>query len=187
MYTCTDCEKIMCNEHTFLGHDCLERCSRCHASHNRARRGAPPPPPGGGGGPEGWKWRWWSRINSAPTFRAWLVEDKDPLDLLVAPFPKLISCRFRRQRDCVALVMVPILSINDSRDQRPYRGTRSNPTAFTQPAGNGQHTSHAFIPQPFHNRCIGKPTYHTWCIYPAHRLGGGRLLGISWWRRSARI
>ena len=23
MYTCTDCEKIICNEHTFLGHDCL--------------------------------------------------------------------------------------------------------------------------------------------------------------------
>ena len=51
MYTCTDCEKIICNEHTFLGHDCLKRCSRCHASHDRAGRGAPPPPPGGGGGP----------------------------------------------------------------------------------------------------------------------------------------
>ena len=45
----SDCEKNICNAHTFLGHDCLERCSRCHAGHERAGRGAPPPPPGGGG------------------------------------------------------------------------------------------------------------------------------------------
>ena len=79
MYSCTDCEKNVCNERAFLGHDCLERCSRCHASHDRAGRGAPPPSGhhGGGCGGDG-------SIPRPPPGPDLLVEGKGPLDILVA-------------------------------------------------------------------------------------------------------
>ena len=60
MYQCHVCERNICDTHTFLGHDNLERCARCHGLYNQEEResgkGGPPSPSdgkGGGGGPPG--------------------------------------------------------------------------------------------------------------------------------------
>ena len=87
MYSCHDCDKNICNEHTYRGEDCFERCSRCHAAHERANRGAPPPPPGDGGGHGGPSGRGGgSGHGSSPRPPPGLglpAKDKDPLDHLV--------------------------------------------------------------------------------------------------------